>query len=336
MTPGAGGPGVGSADRDRGVVVPTMRLRPQPANEQPANEQAALSPRVALPRVPGGVRFAGRAFVTLWGNGKARVGMSILLAFVVVAVLAPLIATHSPTATNFPPYRNPDAENWLGTTGNGQDVFSQMVYGTRASLLVGLGAGLLATCVALLIGLVAGYRPGLVDEGLSFVTNVALVLPGLPLMIVLSAYLKSASIWTTLLVIGFTGWATGARVMRSQTATLRTRDFVTAAVFSGERLLRVVFREILPNMVSLAAASFFGAATAAVIAAASLEFLGLGNPNTVSWGSILYWAENDNALLTGQWFLVFVPGLAIVLLALSFILINFGIDALSNPRLRER
>lgn len=281
-------------------------------------------------------RFVGRAFVTLWGNGKARVGLAILLFFVLVAVLAPLIANHSPTASNFPPYKNPDGKNWLGTTGNGQDVFSQMVYGTRVSLLVALGAGLLATLVALVIGLVAGYRPGAVDEVLSFGTNLTLVIPALPLMIVLSAYLRSNSVWTILLVIGFTGWATGARVLRSQAATLRTRDYVTAAVFSGERVMRVVFREILPNMVSLAAASFFGAATAAVIAAASLEFLGLGNPNTVSWGSILYWAENDNALLTGQWVLVFVPGLAIVLLALSFILINFGIDALSNPRLRER
>ena len=281
------------------------------------------------------LRFVVRAFLTLWANGKARVGLAVLLFFVLVAIFAPVIANHSPTASNFPPYKNPDAKNWLGTTGNGQDVFSQMVYGTRVSLLVGLGAGLLATLVALVIGLVAGYRPGLVDEILSFGTNLALVIPALPLMIVLSAYLKSNSVWTTLLVIGFTGWATGARVMRSQAATLRTRDYVTAAVFSGERVLRVVFREILPNMVSLAAASFFGAATAAVIAAASLEFLGLGNPNAVSWGSILYWAENDNALLTGQWVLVFAPGLAIVLLALSFILINFGIDALSNPRLRE-
>ncbi len=289
-----------------------------------------------LRETPRRLRFVTRALVTLWSNRKARVGLIILGFFIVVAILAPWLAPHSPTATNFRPYQNPNAVNWLGTTGNGQDVLSQMIYGTRVSLLVGLGAGLLATFLALLVGLIAGFRPGIIDEVLSFTTNLALVLPGLPLMIVIAAYLRSNSTWMILLVIGFTGWATGARVMRSQTATLRTRDFVTAAVFSGERLFRIAFREILPNMISLAAASFFGAATAAVIAAASLEFLGLGNPNTVSWGSILYWAENDNALLTGQWVLVFVPGLAIVLLALSFILINFGIDALSNPRLRER
>lgn len=282
------------------------------------------------------LRFLGRAFRTLWSNNKARIGLSILIFFVLVAIFAPLIANHSPTASNFAPYQNPNGRNWLGTTGQGQDVFSQMVYGTRAALLVSLGAGALATFIALTIGLVAGYRPGLVDEVLSFGTNLALVLPGLPLMIVLSAYFPDSSIWVIALVIGFTGWATGARVMRSQAATLRTREFVTAAVFSGERLFHIVFKEILPNMVSLAAASFFGAATAAVLAAASLQFLGLGNPNAVSWGTILYWAENDNALLTGQWVLVFVPGLAIALLALSFILINFGIDGLSNPRLRER
>jgi peptide/nickel transport system permease protein len=133
-----------------------------------------------------------------------------------------------------------------------------------------------------------------------------------------------------------TGWATGARVMRSQTATLRSRDFVAMAQFSGERLTRIVFREILPNMTSLVAANFFAAATAAVLGEAGLEFLGLGNPSTVSWGTMLYWAQNDNALLSGQWTLVLAPGLCVALLATSLSLINFGVDALSNPRLREK
>jgi peptide/nickel transport system permease protein len=155
-------------------------------------------------------------------------------------------------------------------------------------------------------------------------------------MIILAAYLQGRSIWTIVLVVAFTSWATGARVIRSQATTLRSREYVTAAVFSGERLFRIVFREILPNMTSLVAASFFGAATAAILAEASLEFLGLGNPSTVSWGTILYFAQQQNALLTGQWVLVFAPGLAIALLAVSFTLVNFGVDALSNPRLREK
>ena len=286
--------------------------------------------------VPGPLRFLGRALRTLWSNRKARVGLVLLGLNIAIAALAPLLAPHSPTATSFTPYQNPSGTNWFGTTGDGQDVFSQMIYGARPSLLVGLGAGAAATLVAVAFGLIAGYRPGLVDELLSFVTNLALVIPALPLMIILAAYLPSHSLWTIVLVVAFTSWATGARVIRSQASTLRTREFVTSAVFSGERLLRVVFREILPNMTSLVAGSFFAAATAAVMAEASLEFLGLGDPNTVSWGTILYYAQQQNALLTGQWVLVFAPGLAIALLAMSFTLINFGVDALSNPRLREK
>ena len=291
---------------------------------------------VGSSRLPGPVRFVARALATLWNNGKARIGLVLLGLFVLVALLAPLLAPHSPTATDFKPYLGPSGSHLFGTTGNGQDVFSQMLYGTRVSLLVGLAAGLGATVVAVLLGLLAGYRPGAVDEVISFVTNLALVIPGLPLMIILAAYIPSHSVWTIVLVVAFTAWATGARVIRSQAATLRTRDFVTSAVFSGERLFRIVLREILPNMTSLVAASFFSAATAAVMAEASLEFLGLGNPNTVSWGTILYFAQQQNALLTGQWLIILAPGLAIALLAVSFTLINFGVDALSNPRLREK
>jgi peptide/nickel transport system permease protein len=283
---------------------------------------AALVPIGTGRSIPGPLRFVGRALRTLWSNGKARTGMIVLGLIIVVAVFAPLLAPHSPTATTFAPYKGPSGTNLLGTTGNGQDVFSQLIYGSRISLIVGLVAGAAATFVAVTIGLIAGYRPGPVDEVLGFITSLALVIPGIPLMIILAAYLQSRSVWTIVLVVAFTSWATGARVIRSQTSTLRTREFVTSAVFSGERMLRVVFREILPNMTSLVAAS--------------LEFLGLGNPATVSWGTILYAAEQQNALLTGQWLMVLAPGLAIVLLMVSFTLINFGVDALSNPRLREK
>jgi peptide/nickel transport system permease protein len=286
--------------------------------------------------LPGPLLFLTRAFRTLWSNGKARIGIVILVAMILIAVFAPVIANHSPTSTSFTPYAGPDGTNWFGTTSNGNDVFSQVVYGARVSLLVGLVAGAFATLVAVTIGLVAGYRPGVVDEVLSFLTNLALVIPGLPLMIILAAYVPNRSVWTIVIVVALTSWATGARVVRSQATSIRERDYVTSAVFSGEGLFRIVFREILPNMTSLVAGSFFGAATAAVMAEASLEFLGLGNPNTVSWGTILYYAQQQNAMLTGSWVLVFAPGLMIALLAVSFTLVNFGVDALSNPRLREK
>ncbi|MGI8667819.1 MAG: ABC transporter permease [Jatrophihabitans sp.] len=301
----------------------------------PATGQAA-APVTAVPSAPGPLRFLLRSLATLWRNGKARIGLVILAINILVAVFAPVLAPHSPKSTDFIPYSGPTAKNWFGTTGNGQDVFSQFVFGARVSLLVGLVAGLAATVVAVIIGLISGYRPGVLDTVLGFVTNLALVIPGLPLMIILAAYIPSRSVWTIVLVVALTAWATGARVIRSQAATLRGRDFITSATFSGEKLGRVVFREILPNMTSLVAASFFSAATAAVMAEASLEFLGLGNPDTVSWGTILYYAQGQNALLTGQWVMVLAPGLAIALLAVSFTLVNFGVDALSNPRLREK
>jgi peptide/nickel transport system permease protein len=304
--------------------------------EVPSSGTTPVVPVGKGSRVPGPVLFVGRAVATIWGNGKARAGLIVLVAFVLMALLAPLIAPHDPTSTDFTPYLGPNSTNWFGTTGNGQDVFSQFVYGARVSLLVGLLAGFGATFVAVVLGLVSGYRPGAVDAVLGFVTNLALVLPGIPLMIILAAYIPGHSVWTIVLVVTLTAWATGARVIRSQAVTLRTRDFVTSAQFSGERLGRIVFREILPNMTSLVAASFFAAATAAVMAEASLEFLGLGNPSTISWGTMLYQAQQQNALLTGQWLMIFTPGLAIALLAMSFTLINFGVDALSNPRLREK
>jgi peptide/nickel transport system permease protein len=308
---------------------------PPPAASPSVADTPPSTPVKAVP-VPGPLRLVLRAFATLWTNSKARIGLVILTLMILVAAFAPVLAPHSPHSTDFTPYRGSSGTNWFGTTGDGEDVFSQMIYGARVSLIVGLAAGLIATLVAVTIGLIAGYRPGFVDEVLSFVTNLALLIPGLPLMIIIAAYAPSQSIWTIVFVIALTSWATGARVIRSQATTLRSREFVTSAVFSGERLGRVVFREILPNMTSLVAASFFSAATAAVMAEASLEFLGLGNPTTVSWGTILYHAQQQNAMLTGQWVLVLAPGLAIALLAVSFTLINFGVDALSNPRLREK
>jgi len=267
---------------------------------------------------------------------RARIGIVILLAFVLMALAAPLIAPYSPTATSFADSLPPSGAHLLGTTSSGQDALSQLLYGARTSVLVAFAAGGISTVVAIVVGLIAGFSRGIVDETLSFVMNVMLVIPGLPLMIVITAYLPGRGPGVIIAVIALTGWAWGARVLRSQAKSVSARDFVLAARLAGDSSWRIVFREILPNMTSLIAASFFGAATAAVLAEAGLEFLGLGNPNAVSWGTMLYWAENSNALLTGQWGVIVGPGLCIALLASSLSLINFGVDALSNPRLRER
>lgn len=276
-----------------------------------------------------------RTTSTIWSNTKARIGVIILLVFVLVAIFAPLLAPYDPSATDFARSQDASAAHWLGTTAAGEDVLSQLIQGARISVFVGFVAGLLSTFIAVLIGLSWGYVRGVGADVINFFVNLFLVVPGLPLMIVIAAYLQNGGIGMIILVVVITGWAWGARVLRSQTQSLRGRDFVTAAVFSGERPFRIVFREILPNMTSLIVGNFFGAATSAILAEAGLEFLGLGDPSTVSWGTMLFWAQNSNALLTGQWALLFAPGLCIALLATSLTLINFGVDGLSNPRLRE-
>ncbi|TFD32095.1 ABC transporter permease [Cryobacterium cryoconiti] len=276
-----------------------------------------------------------RAFATIWSVPKARIGLALLGFFVILAVFAPLLAPYAATDNTFGRSEDMSPAHWLGTTAAGQDVLSQIIYGARVSVFVGFVAGLLSTIIAVLIGLSWGYLRGPAGEVINFIVNLFLVIPALPLMIVIAAYLQNGGIGMIVLVVVITGWAWGARVLRSQTQSLRSRDFVTAAIFSGESPSRIVFREILPNMTSLIVGSFFGASTAAILAEAGLEFLGLGDSTTVSWGTMLFWAQNSNALLTGQWVLLFAPGLCISLLATSMSLINFGVDGLSNPRLRE-
>lgn len=296
---------------------------------------AATQTRQPLTRLAGRLLPIGRAVATIWSVPLARFGVVLFSLFILLAIFAPLLAPYDPTATTFPRGADPSWAHWLGTTAAGQDALSQLIYGTRVSVTVGLAAGLVSTVVAVVVGLSWGYIRTFWGEGVSFIVNLFLVIPGLPLMIVLAAYLKNGGLVMIVFVVVLTSWAWGARVLRSQAQSLRSRDFVAAAVFSGDSRTRIVFHEIFPNMISLIAASFFGAATAAILAEASLEFLGLGDPNTISWGTMLFWAQNSNVFLTGQWLLLLAPGLMIALLAVSLAFINFGVDGLSNPRLRE-
>ena len=277
-----------------------------------------------------------RWFSVIWSSKKARVGIVILAVYALVAIFAPLIAPYPPTLNTFVPLTPPSADHWLGTNTAGQDIFSQVIYGTRVSLLVGLFGGLLATLIALVVGLVSGYAEGtIVDDILSFFTNVALVIPVLPLIIVFVAYSQTRGIGLIVGVIAITSWAGAARTKRAQIITLRNRDFVTAAKFAGEGPLRIVFAEIMPNMTSLVAAAFVGAATAAIGAEAGLAVLGLGSSDSVSWGTVLYQADAAGAVSQGLFAWVFVPGLVLAILITAMSFINFGIDLLSNPHLRE-
>lgn len=268
----------------------------------------------------------------LWDNRKARVGVALLALIVASAVVGPLL-TPDPSAWLSDPLQPPSAQHWLGTTGMGQDVLAQTLYGARLTLAVGFATGLLVVALGALIGGTAGYLGGRADEVLTLLINVFLVMPGLPLMVVLAAWLPAGPL-TMMGVMVLTGWSWNARVLRSQVLTLRQRDFVAAAVVSGEPAWRVVVVEILPNMASLLASAWIGATVYAIGAQVGLEFLGLGDLNLVTWGTNLYWATNDAALITGSWW-TFVPtGLGVALTGFALTLINFGIDEVTNPRLR--
>jgi peptide/nickel transport system permease protein len=269
---------------------------------------------------------------SLLGSRKALVGLAILFVFGVVALLGPWLAP-DPNEPVGVPLEPPSAAHWFGTTGQGQDVFAQTIAGTRTTLAIGLGVGLLVVAVGALVGTTAGYFGGIVDDLLSLLINVFLIVPGLPLMVVIAAYLPSGPV-TTALVLVVTGWSWSARVFRAQTLSLRHTDFVAAAVVGGESHLRIIALEILPNMTSLVVSAFIGATVYAIAAHVGLEFLGLGDLGHVSWGSTLYWARNDAALITGSWW-TFVPtGACVGLVGFALALVNNALDEVGDPRLR--
>jgi peptide/nickel transport system permease protein len=266
---------------------------------------------------------------------KATLGLIILLVFVLMAVFAEQIAPNDPTRMVGRPHQAPDGEYIMGTTRSGQDIFSQVVFGARTTLVVGFLTGTVVIVVAIVMGVTAGYVGGWLDEILSLITNVFLVIPSLPLIIVVAGWLERPGPFTIVLVLSLTSWAWGARVLRSQTLVLRNSEFVAAARAIGEPTWRIVIFEILPNMTSLVVSSWIGAVLFAVLAEAGLEFIGLGDPNAVTWGTVLYWAQNNQALLTKAWWTFVPPGVCIALLGFSLTLINYGIDEVTNPRLRS-
>ncbi len=267
----------------------------------------------------------------LLASRKAAFGAAVVAAFALMALVGPMLVG-DPTAFVAVPHLPPSWSHLLGTTGQGQDVLAQTVAGARVTLLVGFTVGVFVTLVGAFIGITAGYLGGRADAVLSVLINVFLVIPGLPLAIVLAAYLPPGP-GSIVIVLSFAGWAWSARVFRAQALVLRNREFIQAAIVSGEGALRVVFVELLPNMASLVASAFITTTVYAIGAEVGLEFLGLGDPGSVTWGTNLYWASNDSALLTGAWW-TFVPtGVCVALVGFALTMLSYAIDEVTNPRL---
>src|SRR2546425_10303918 len=266
-------------------------------------------------------------------NKKVATGCAIVGFFIVVGFLGPFFMPYNPNATSHLFITPPSPTHWLGTTVVGEDIFSQLIYGTRTSVFWGLGTGIMVTLLSVVVGLIGGYFGGWIDDVLTLLTNVSLVLPALPLAIVLAAYFPRGPL-TISLVILFTNWAWQARVLRSQTLSLRNREFVIAARASGEHTWRIIFFEIFPNELGLVVAGFVSTTIFVVLTWAALEFLGLGDGTIPSWGSMLYWAQQAGALGGGLWWWFIPPGACIAILGAGLSLINFGIDEIADPRLR--
>jgi ABC-type dipeptide/oligopeptide/nickel transport system permease subunit len=295
-----------------------------------------LELRLAAPpqRVRGRLRVPGW-FVLLLQNRKSRAGILMVAFMVLIALIAPLISVAHPNDFNLLAARQAPSWNHLfGTTDQGSDIFSQVVLGARRSLLLGFAAGLLATAVAATLGVTAAYLGGVFDDVVNFLINVFLVIPAIPLLVVISSYLKGRGMWTMVVVLAAVLWAFEARILRGQALSLKNRDFVLAAKASGESTRRIVFAELMPNMISRIAAAFVLVFYIALLTDAGLEFLGLGDMSKTSWGVTLYWAQVNSTVLQGEWWPFFFPGAALAFTVLGLVLLLAGIDEVSNPRLR--
>ena len=276
-----------------------------------------------------------RNLVPRW-SPKLAIGATLVLTITLFGLVGPLLVGDPDQIDNIG-LTPPSGAHPLGTTQTGQDVLAQIAYATRGSLYIGLLVGVMATFLSALFGIVGAYVGGVVDEAFSLLSNVMLVIPGLPLVIVISAFVppEQRGTWTIAVVLAITGWAASARVLRAQTLSLRGRDYVLAARVAGERPWRVIGVEILPNLLPLLASQFVFAVISAILSEAGLSFLGLGASSSSTLGTMLYYAQNGFALQRDAWWWFVPPGLVIALFGCGLALVNFTIDEIINPKLRD-
>jgi len=268
-------------------------------------------------------------------NRKLVAGLTVVLLFLVVAIVGPLLTDHGPNEYVGPPAQRPSSQYWFGTTMFGQDVFAQFTHGLRSTFLVGLLGGGLAAFIGMLIGFTAGYRGGGVDEVLNMITNVVLVIPTLAVLLVIATYLRVRGVIPEAVFIGLFSWPWVARAIRAQTFSLRSRDFVDLARLSGASGRKIILREIAPNMSSYLFMTFILLFGGAVLIAATLDFIGLGPTEGISLGLMMNNAVLWSALPLGMWWWFVPPGLGITVIVGSLYIMNVGLDEVFNPKLRE-
>jgi len=290
-------------------------------------------------RAPG--TWRGTEFRRVWraltADPMGRTGLVLFVLVVTMAVAGPLLFPFNAAAISNSAagvLQPPSARHWLGTDELGRDLFAEFLSAAHVSLVVGLAATAISMVLGASIGTAAGFYGRWADTVLMRITDFFLVLPQLPLVIALAAFFGQ-NLWIIILVIGMTGWATTARIVRSQTLSLRERQFVTRVRSLGAPNLRILRVHILPNVMPLIFANTVLVIGGAILAEATLSFLGLGDPVQVSWGTMLHFAFESGAIGRGAWWFFIPPGVGIVVVVLAFTLTGHAIDQALNPRLRS-
>jgi ABC-type dipeptide/oligopeptide/nickel transport system permease subunit len=299
-------------------------------SEAPARKRRSLLARRPTPASQIEQRVAPRL-----SSYAGAVGLAILAGLILLTLLPGLLAPYDPTETVGRPLQEPDGDFLLGTNDIGQDLLSELIWGTRASLSTGIVVGFLAVLTGTIVGLVAGYTSGLPGAVLMRLTDLTLVLPFLPLVILLSAYLGPSQ-GNVILILAFVSWAGSARLIRSRVLSLLSEPYIEAALAVGCTRQRILVSHIWPGVRFIALVQLLLVASAAILAEASLSFLGLGDPSAKSWGTMLYFARASGAFLTDAWrWWVLPAGLMITLTVLSLALIGYTAEKVLEPRLRR-
>lgn len=266
-------------------------------------------------------------------NTRAKIGITIITIFGLVAIFAPVLAPHNPWSIEFMPWQRPSMAHPMGVNSYGQDILSQVLYGTRPTMLVGILAGLMTSFIGVIVGITTGYKGGWIDEVLMRFVDVLIALPNLALIIVITSFLDSMSLRYTVIMIGFLIWLWMARTIRAQTMTEARRDYVDAAKSLGMGDLEIMFKEILPNITPVITANMVMVITAAMLMEATMSFLGIGDPMTISWGRIMAIGFDTGAIFMRAWWWILPPGFLLSTLGFSFMLIgNSFLDIYAKDR----
>ncbi|WP_353093306.1 ABC transporter permease [Tissierella praeacuta] len=263
---------------------------------------------------------------------ELKVGIIIFIILISIAILAPFIATKDPNFLNDDLIVKPSSEYIFGTDGLGRDVFSMVIYGSRTSLKIGIAVSLISSVIGILIGAIAGYVGGKVDRIISEIINIFLMLPSFFIILIVVA-IYGSSLTNIIIVMALTSWTSTARLMRSQAISFRERTFIKSAKIIGESDIRILFRHIIPNGIFPIITDSTMAVSSAILSEAGLSFLGLGDPNVISWGKII---SHGKVYLPRSWWICTFPGIAIVFTVLSFYLIGEGVRQVLSPKLNEK